>query len=131
MPTHRQPSPTTTDRVIARLVATETARSTVAPRVHGGGQHQRTVEGIGCDGHHDVAQQMRASTHVPAESSRPVDALGAHDELWGDRERHRDRHRNLVERWRHRGQEPLRVGEHVRRSDADEQCGQPQTLSYG
>ena len=100
----------------------------VAAGVHAGGERERTLEGV-----LEHRDQQPPEPADPAGLPCPQALRGAHPaHAVGELREHGDGDdqggADLVERGRHRAEQPLGVGQRVGRADADDERGQPQPV---
>ena len=106
----------------------EVTGPTVATGVHPGRERHRPLQRVLHHRYDDPPQAAHPAPGHPAELSggpHPAQAVG---QLGQQRDRDHDRRTDLVQRGRHRLQQPLGVGERVGGADADHDGGQPHAV---
>ena len=110
------------------LAAVQPGGAAVAAGVHAGRQGQRALEGVLEHRHQEASQPPDPAGGATAQRLGGADPAHAVGQLREHRDRDDQRGPDLVERRRHRLEQPLGVGQRVGRADADDDGGQPQPV---
>ena len=113
---------------MSRRSAGVAVRPAVAAGVHAGGQREGALQGVLQDRDEEATQPADAAVGAPAQRLRGAHPAGAVGQLREDGDGHDQGRADLVERRRHRRQQPLGVGQRVGRTDADDDGGQAQAV---
>ena len=104
------------------------AGTAVAAGVHAGGQGQRALEGVLQHRDEEAPEPADPARGASAQRLRGPDPTGAVGQLREDRDGHDQCRADLVERGRHRLEQPLGVGQRVGGADADDDRGEAETV---
>ena len=112
----------------AAAAGRQPAGAAVAAGVHAGGQGERALEGVLEDRDDQAPQPADAPGVAAAQPLRGADPPQAVGQLRQDRDGDDEGGADLVERGRHRAQQPLGVGQAVGRADADHDRPEPEPV---